>query len=366
MSTAPVRREVFGLLPGGVPVEAVVLTRGGTTATVLTLGAILQSLSVPDRDGRMADIVLGFPTLAPYLLGNEYFGAIIGRFANRIADGRFSLDGREYALARNDGANALHGGIYGFDKCLWTITAIDPAQGVMLRLVSPDGDEGYPGELTVDVRYALDAAGALSIEYRAVTDRATVVNLTNHSYFNLAGEGSSPSALEARLTIIADHYLPVDPALIPTGERRNVTGTPFDFRAPTPITDRVRDADDPQIAVAHGYDHNYVLRGGVTPVPRLAARLDDPASGRSLELLTTEPGLQLYSGNFLDGTAVGKRGTAYRRGDGVALEVQHFPDSPNQPAFPATRLDPGEFYRQTTIYRFGVLADRPNTATQAV
>ena len=317
----------------------------GLRVAILALGGVIQRLEVPDRDGRFANVVLGLRSPADYAAQGPYFGALIGRYANRIAGGRFTLDGHGYRLATNDGPNSLHGGAHGFDKRTWTVAAAGPRR-IDLLLDSPDGEEGYPGALRVRVAYALEGDATLRIDYAAETDAPTVLNLTNHSYWNLAGEGSG-TALDHELEIAADHFTPVDATLIPTGELRAVEGTPFDFRAPLPIGARIRD-DDPQLRLGQGYDHNWVLRGG----PGAAARLRDPGSGRVLEVLTDQPGLQFYSGNLLDGTLVGPGGRAYRSGDGVALETQHFPDSPNRPAFPSTVLRPGGTFRSTTRLRF--------------
>ncbi len=294
--------------------------------------------------------------MAGFLATPQYFGATTGRYANRIAKGAFSLDGQRYILATNNGDNSLHGGQRGFDKVLWTVSEVrsGPEARATFTYVSPDGDEGFPGELTVSVTYALNERNELSIRYAATTTKPTIVNLTNHSYFNLAGAASGRDILGHRLTIAADRFTPVDSGLIPTGELRAVAGTPFDFRTPHAIGERLRDGAEPQIVLGRGYDHNWVLNGGASPDPKLAARLEDPVSGRVLELLTTEPALQFYSGNFLDGTVVGKGGHVYRQSGALCLEPQHYPDSPNQPAFPSTRLNPGETYRQLSVFRFSV------------
>lgn len=352
-----IEREPFGTTADGVVVEAVTLTNDtGISARVINYGATLQSLLLPDRTGRLDDVVLGYPDLNGYLTRPQYFGSTIGRFANRIAGAEFTLDGTTYSLAANDSPNSLHGGRVGFDKVIWTIAemASGPVASVTLTYVSPDGEEAYPGTLSVSVTYSLDETGVLTTSYEATTDRPTIVNLTHHSLFNLAGVESNRSVLDQRLMINADSYTPVDNRLIPTGELRNVAGTPFDFRDSRTIGARIRDAGDPQIAIGRGYDHNFVLNGGATDSPKFAARMEDPASGRVLELFTTEPGLQVYSGNFLDGTVVGKGDRIYRQGDGLALEPQLFPDAPNQPAFPSARLDPGETYRQESYYRFSL------------
>ncbi len=355
---AEVTRVPFGKTPDGTTVEAITLRASpGIAATIITYGATLQALSVPDRAGRSADVVLGYDDLSGYVERPQYFGATVGRYANRIAGAKFTLDGKTYSLAANNGPNALHGGKQGFDKVVWTVGDVKsgPGASVTLHYVSADGEEGYPGELKVSVTYALDEQQTLTTRYEATTTKPTVVNLTNHSLFNLAGVTSARNILDQRLTVAADEYTPVDATLIPTGELRNVAGTPFDFRTGFLIGARIRDASDPQIAIGRGYDHNFVLRGGVTDTPKLAARVEDPVSGRVVELFTTEPGVQVYTGNFLDGTTTGKGQVVYRQGDGLALEPQKFPDSPNQAAFPSARLNPGETYRQTSYYRFYVL-----------
>jgi len=348
-------RSNFGSLPNGQKVEAVTLRNArGISATIISYGATLQSLVVPGRDGKKADIALGFATAADYADHGSYFGASVGRFANRIADGRFTLDGKSYQLAKNNnGVAALHGGERGFDKNLWQVLDVKsgPVASVTLGLVSPDGDQGYPGTMNVRATYALDEQGDLRIEYRATTDKPTIVNITNHALFNMAGEGAAADALSNRLTIFADRYTPVDKNLIPTGILAPVHGTPFNFEAPRLIGERIRDARDPQIVLGRGYDHNYVLMGPSGAEPRLGARLEDPVSGRRMDILTDQPGIQFYSGNFIDGTTVGKSGKMYRMGDGVALEPQHFPDSPNRPDFPSVRLDPGQEYRNVMIFR---------------
>jgi aldose 1-epimerase len=351
-------RAPFGTAENGVAVEAVTLTGGGITARIMSFGATLQSLLVPDKMGRVADIVLGHDDLAGYLARRQFFGQTVGRYANRIAGAKFTLDGTAYALTANNGANALHGGPKGFDTAVWTIAEVKsrPVASVRLTYTSRDGEEGYPGTLQASVTYTLDDRQILTIAYEATTDKPTIVNLTNHSLFNLAGVPATRSILDHRLLVNADAYTPVDAGLIPTGELRNVAGTPFDFRQSAPIGSRIREASDAQIAIARGYDHNFVLRGGLTAEPKLAARVEDPISGRVLELYTTEPGVQLYTGNFFDGTTIGKSRVAYRQSDGLALEPQKFPDSPNHPAFPSARLDPGQTYRQTSYFRFSTVA----------
>jgi aldose 1-epimerase len=345
----------FGTLSDGLAVDQVTLSNpNGITVRLIAYGATLQSLVVPGRDGAKADIVLGYAMLSDYVDHPNYFGVTVGRYANRIKNGEFILDGKTYRLAKNNGPNSLHGGTRGFDKVVWRIDHITSGKtaGVRFSYVSPDGEEGYPGTLHVSVTYSLSDRDEISIAYEATTDAPTVLNLTNHSLFNLSGEGSARSALAMWLTLNAGAYTPVDASLIPTGELRPVTHTVFDFRKSAEIAERLRHDHDPQIVTGRGFDHNYVLKDGMTRVPKFAARLEEPVSGRAVDILTTEPGVQFYTGNFLDGTLTGKSGRAYRRGDGVALETQHFPDSPNQPAFPSTRLDPGQTYRQLTLYRF--------------
>ena len=357
VQAADAHREVAGALQDGTPVEAVVLSnRTGVSARVLTYGATLQSLSAPDREGRPADLTLGYDKVADYEARPNYFGVTVGRFANRIAGGRFTLDGTAYQLPLNDGTNSLHGGTSGFDKRNWRIVEVvsGPVARVVLALDSPAGDQGYPGNLAVRVTYTLDEGGDLGILFEASTDAPTVVNMTNHALFNLAGVGAQQGAMDHWLMMPAGRYTPVDDALIPTGELAPVAGTVFDFTQPRQIEDGLRDGRDPQIVKGRGYDHNWALDKGRTAVPELAARLVHPASGRVLEVLTTEPGLQFYSGNFLDGTLRGKGGTVYRMGDGIALEPQTFPDAPNQSAFPSARVDPGTPYRHQMIYRVSV------------
>lgn len=354
--SASVRRAPFGTLPDGGPVEAFTLVNAhGLELRAITYGGIIVSLQTPDRAGRMADIVLGFDSLAGYLTNAPYFGAIIGRYANRIAGGRFTLDGTTYRLATNNGPNHLHGGVRGFDKVVWQGAPFQDEGGVGVTLThtSPDGDEGYPGTVTARVTYTLTDRDELVVDYAATTNRATPVNLTQHSYFNLAGEGAGKDVLDHVLTIEASAFTPVDATLIPTGAVAPVAGTPFDFRTPTAIGARI-DRDDPQLRLGGGYDHNFVLDrepgGGLVH----AARLVEPTSGRTLDLHTTEPGLQIYSGNGLDGGLTGKGGRRYGRRCGLALETQHFPDSPNQPGFPTTILRPGGELRSRTVFRFGV------------
>jgi len=351
-SSAPgVVKRVFGTMPDGRAVESFTLTNAnGIEVTAIPYGAIITSLKTPDRSGQRGDIVLGFDSLDGYLKEHPYFGAIVGRYGNRIAGGRFTLDGQTYTLAKNNGPNHLHGGIKGFDKVLWEAAPIG-SNGVVFSRTSADGEEGYPGNLKVRVTYTLTDKNELIVDYLATTDKATPVNLTQHSYFNLSA-GKSEDILGHELTINADRYTPVDATLIPTGELASVQGTPFDFRKPVAIGKRI-DADHPQLANGKGYDHNWVLNRTGSGL-QIAARVADPASGRTLEVRTTEPGMQFYAGNFLDGTLKGKGGQVYKRRSGFCLETQHFPDSPNQPKFPSTTLKPGQEYRSQTVFTFGV------------
>ncbi|MEV7422433.1 MULTISPECIES: aldose epimerase family protein [unclassified Streptomyces] len=345
-------RELFGRLPDGTKVHRWTLENGGTRLRVLSYGGIVQSLEIPDRRGRYANVSLGFDNLDDYLTATTFFGALIGRYGNRIAGGRFTLDGRTYQLPLNDGPNSLHGGTKGFDTRVWDVEPFSAATGVGLVLsrVSPDGEMGYPGTLRVKVTYTLTPRGTWRIDYAATTDRPTVVNLTNHTYFNLAGEGSG-DVYGHELTLDASRYTPVDTTLIPTGELAKVAGTPFDFRGGKAVGRDIR-TGHPQLLRGQGFDHNWVLDKGVTASARPAATLRDPGSGRTLRLATTEPGVQFYSGNFVVGTLIGTSGRIYRQGDGMCLETQHFPDSPNQPSFPSTVLRPGATYRSTTEHTF--------------
>jgi aldose 1-epimerase len=349
-----VTRTSFGKTRDGRAVEIYTLTNAhGAEMRVITYGGIITSLKVPDRAGHFDDIVLGFDTLDGYLKDPPYFGAIVGRYGNRIAKGQFTLDGKTYKLATNNGPNHLHGGVKGFDKVLWNAVPGDTADGVSVTLTrtSPDGEEGYPGNLQATVRYTLTDKNELAIDYRATTDKATPVNLTQHSYFNLAAD--SGDILGHELTIHGSRYTPVDDTLIPTGELAPVQGTPFDFQQAAAIGARIG-ADNVQLKNGRGYDHNWVLnRTGAGLQP--AARLVDPKSGRTLEVATTEPGLQFYSGNFLDGSITGKGGRVYKHRTGLCLETQHFPDSPNHPSFPSAILQPGQTYSSKTVFTFGVL-----------
>jgi aldose 1-epimerase len=347
-------REAFGQLPDGTASEIVKL-RGdnGFEARIMTYGAALQSLLVPDRAGHLADVVLGQDDLEGYLALRRFLGATIGRYANRIANGTFELDGCRYRLPANDGLNALHGGVAGFDRKNWTVTAVGetPAPFVTLSYLSPDGEEGYPGRLQTSVTYSISGGMELSIAFSATTDKPTIVNLTNHSFFNLAGVEVDGDILDHRLTLAADTYLPVDATGIPSGDPRRVDGTPFDFRTLHRVGARLHDANE-QVRIRQGYDHNFCLRGGAAREVRSAARLEDPRSGRVLELLTDQPGIQFYSGNFLDGTVTGKYRRIHRQYDALCLEPQLYPNTPNRPDYPSARLDPGQTYRHTSRYRF--------------
>lgn len=343
-----------GTLSNGSPVTAVTLkAANGVSATILSFGATLWKLDVPDRDGKVADLLLGYDDIASYEKRPNYWGATIGRYGNRIANGQFSLDGKTYQLPQNDHGQSLHGGGKGWDVQNWKVEQVKsgPVATAVFTLVSPDGDSGYPGTVKTKVTYSLDEKGNLQIVFEATTDKPTVINMTNHAIFNMAGEGAPRDAIQELLTIPAGHYTPVNDKLIPTGELRDVTGTAFDFRKPRVVAEGIRDGKDEQIVMGRGYDHNFALDKGVTKTPELAARLEDPVSGRVLELLTTEPGVQFYAGNFLDGTFIGKNGHLYRMGDGIALEPQKFPDSPNHANFPSTRVDPGKPYKHVMIYR---------------
>ena len=354
---AEASRAPAGTLADGTAVEVISLTnKQGVSARILTYGATLQSLSMPDKHGKTADVLLGYDDLKDYVDHPNYFGVTVGRYANRIAGGAFSIDGKAYQLPLNDKTNSLHGGGKGFDKQVWKVASVKsgPVATLVLTLTSADGDSGYPGKLDSSVTYTLDEAGNLGIIFDAKTDKPTIVNMTNHAIFNLGGEGSPDGALGHLLTIPAKAYTPVDEALIPTGERKPVDGSVFDFRQPRRVADGIRDGRDPQIVFGRGYDHNWALDKGLTKTPELAARLEDPVSGRVVEVLTTEPGVQFYAGNFLDGTLVGKGGHLYRMGDGIALEPQKFPDAPNKPNFVSARVDPGKPYHHAMVYRLSV------------
>ncbi|WP_022684152.1 aldose epimerase family protein [Sphingobium bisphenolivorans] len=357
LQAAQASRAPAGKLADGTAVETITLSNGqGVSAKILTYGATLQSLYGPDRDGKSADVLLGYDDLAGYVDHPNYFGVTVGRYANRIAGGKFALDGKTYQLPLNDKVNTLHGGGKGFDKQVWKVVSLKsgPKASLVLSLSSPDGDSGYPGQLDATVTYTLDEQGNLGISFDAKTSKPTIVNMTNHGIFNLAGEGSQDGAMGHLLTIPAKAFTPVDANLIPTGELKPVEGTVFDFRAPRRVADGLREGRDQQIVFGRGYDHNFALDKGATKTPELAARLEDPVSGRVLEVLSTEPGVQFYAGNFLDGTLIGKHGHLYRMGDGIALEPQKFPNAPNQPSFLSARVDPGKPYHHQMIYRLSV------------
>ena len=350
--TSAMEKTAFGKLPDGRQVYRYTLTNpSGVTAQIIDYGATLTSLRVPDRNGEMSDIVLGYDTLQQYIDGTAYFGAIVGRYGNRIGKGQFQLDGKQYQLTINDGENHLHGGRIGFNKVLWDATVISDSEepSLQLQYTSPDGEEGYPGTVTLKVVYTLTADNGLRIDYEGTTDQPTILNPTHHSYFNLSGSFEN-TILNHLLTIEADSFTPVDEGLIPTGEIASVADTPMDFRTPTAIGAHIDDSD-PQLIYGKGYDHNWVLRDFTGKV-RKAAELYEPESGRVMTVFTDQPGLQFYSGNFLDGTAIGKNGIAYQHRTGLCLEAQAFPDTPNKPNFPPATLRPGEVYRQTTIYQF--------------
>ena len=348
-----VTSQPFGKMPDGTTVDAYTLVNAnGVEVRVITYGAILTSVKVPDRRGAIADVVHGFETLDGYLKGHPYFGAVVGRYANRIGKAQFTLNGRTYPLAANNGPNHLHGGIRGFDKYVWHAEPLPKRAGVVLSRTSPDGEEGYPGTVKVRVTYTLTDANQLELEYEATSDKPTPLNLTNHSYFNLSGHDSG-SVLDHELTVHADRYTPVDSTLIPTGALAPVQGTPFDFRKPARIGARIGEPHE-QLKYGIGYDHNWVLNRTGDGL-EMAARVVDPKSGRTLEVSTTEPGLQFYTGNFLDGSVKGKGGTVYNQRSAFCLETQHFPDSPNKPDFPSTILEPGKTHRSRTVFSFGVV-----------
>ena len=355
---ATARVEDGGALADGRHVPAIVLRNGAISVRILAYGASLQSLIVPDRHGRRADIVLGHDTAAEYEAYQDYLGVTVGRYANRIAGAEFALDGVTYHLRRNGaGPNSVHGGGLGFDRQVFDVAEVHGGKDAMVRLThtSPDGDSGYPGELRLSVTYRLDAKGALTIRFEAATTRPTIVNITNHALFNLAGEGAWRAATMSRLTIPASRMVPVARGNLPTGELREVAGTAFDFRRPHLIEDGLRNGRDPQIVQARGYDHSFMLDAGLTARPHLAARLTDRVSGRWLEMWTTQPAVQLYTGNYFDGTKPGKSGHLYRMGDGVALEPGLPPDTPHFPQFGSARVDPGRPYVHVMVYRVGTL-----------
>lgn len=346
---AEVTKAPFGTTKDGKPVEIYTLKDADLEVKIITFGARIQSIMAPGRDGKRADVVLGFANLAGYEADNPYFGAVVGRYGNRIAKGQFSIDGQTYHVPVNNNGQSLHGGLVGFDKLVWTAKTVP--DGVEMTLVSPDGDQGYPGKLTAHVRYTLHGHD-LRLDYSATTDKPTVTNLTNHSYFNLAGEGSG-TVMQQRITINADRYTPVTDVLIPTGELAPVTGTPFDFRHEHVIGERI-DVDNAQLKLGGGYDHNWVLNGANGTL-KMAAKAVDPASGRTLTVSTTQPGVQFYTGNsMVEGALTGTGGKPYPRRGAFCLETQHYPDSPNQSGFPTTLLKPGETLHTTTIFSFGV------------
>lgn len=345
-SATRVTKREFGHTPDGTAVELYTLADGKIEAEVITYGGILVSLRTPDRNGKLEDVVLGCKTIEEYIAQTAHFGGIIGRYANRIAHGTFQLDGHTYSIPKNNGDNALHGGPRGFDKVVWSAKEIP--DGVELNYVSPDGDQGFPGTLNTTVRYTVKG-GALRIEYAATTDKDTVLNLTNHSYFNLAGQGNG-DILRDVVKINASRITPVNASLIPTGELEPVQGTPFDFRTPHAVGERI-DADDPQLKLGQGYDHNFVLDHAPGKLAE-AAEAYEPSTGRVLRVLTDQPGVQLYTGNHLDGTITGKDGRVYKRRYALCFETQHFPDSPNHPSFPTTELKPGQKFHSVTMYEF--------------
>ena len=347
-----IEKSVFGKTHQGETIDLFTLTNAqGLRVKIMTYGAIVVSLEVPDRDGHMDDIVLGYDGLEGYLQNDPYFGAVVGRYGNRIAKGKFTLNGEEYQLAVNNGENHLHGGIRGFNEVIWEAETKEEtdALSVELSYISPDGEEGYPGNLSCMVIYTLNNQNELGIKYQATTDKTTVVNLTHHSYFNLSGQGKR-DILDHELQLAADRFTPVDEGLIPTGEMLPVEGTPMNFRNPTAIGARI-EQDDQQLKYGGGYDHNWVLNSQDGSLA-LAAEVYEPSTGRIMKVFTTEPGIQFYSGNFLDGSIAGKKGLIYKRRFGFCLETQHYPDSPNQPHFPSVVLKPGETYSHETVHRF--------------
>jgi aldose 1-epimerase len=350
--SATMKKDPFGKLPDGTAVDLFTLTNAsGVSTSITTYGGRVVTLKVPDKKGAVGDVVLGFDSIDGYVAENPYFGALIGRYGNRIGNAQFTLNGKVYKLAANDGPNTLHGGTKGFDKVVWTAMDISTKDtpGVEMRYVSKDMEEGYPGELTSIVTYTLTPQNELKIEYKATTTMATVLNLTNHSYWNLAGAGEG-DILNHQMMIAAGKFTPVDKTLIPTGELKSLDGSPFDFRNATAIGARI-DKDDEQLKFGKGYDHNYVIDGADGSLKRCAL-VTEATTGRSMEVLTTHPGIQFYTGNFLDGTIKGKGGKVYGHRGAFCLETQHFPDSPNKPSFPTSELKPGETYKHTTVYRF--------------
>jgi aldose 1-epimerase len=356
-SSGAIVRDAFGQLPNGRPVERVSLHgAAGFLVSIITYGAAVQALHVPDRGGKLADVVLGHDRIEPYLARRNFFGATVGRYANRIADAAFTLDGVRHQLSANDGGNCLHGGSGGFDRALWTIEAVGsvPEPFLTLAHASPDGEDGFPGTLAARVTYRITGERELTIAFEATTDRPTIVNLTHHGFFNLGGVAGDCDVLDHELVIFADRFLPVDAELIPLDEFAPVDGTPFDFRVPRPIGAHIRAAHE-QLRLTRGYDHCFVLRGERNAPPGLAARVVHPASGRVLDLLTDQPGIQFYSGNFLDGTVEGKYGRLHRQSDAFCLEPQIWPNAPNRADFPSPRLEPDESYRHVSIFRFSTV-----------
>jgi aldose 1-epimerase len=352
-ATAGMKKTPFGKTPDGTEVMLYTMTnKNGVEVAITNFGGIVVTLKVPDRAGKMADVVLGYDSLDGYLTNPTYFGALIGRYANRIAHGKFKLDGKTYTLAKNNGENSLHGGLIGFNKKVWTARDISTpeAPSLELRYVSKDGEEGYPGTLSVRVVYTLTAQNGLKIDYSATTDKDTVLNLTNHSYFNLAGQGTG-DILGHMLTLHSDKFTPVDAGLIPTGEFRNVQGTPFDFTKSTAVGERIGQNDE-QLKLGNGYDHNWLVKHAKPGDMSIAAQVYEPKTGRVLEVWTDQPGIQFYTGNFLDGTIHGKGGVVYGQRTGLCLETQHYPDSPNHADFPTTELKPGARFHSTTIFKF--------------
>jgi aldose 1-epimerase len=351
--TDMIKKEAFGKSPDGKPVDLYILkNKHGMEVCAMTYGGAVVSIRVPDRKGHFDDVALGFDKADDYTAKVPYFGAIIGRYGNRIGGAKFTLDGKEYTLPKNDGPNSLHGGTKGFDKVVWAAEPFEkPGEvGVIFKHTSPDGDQGYPGDLKVTVTYTLNDNNELIFKYHATTDKPTPVNLTNHTYFNLAGDGKG-DILGHELMLNADYFTPVDKTLIPTGKIESVKGTPFDFTKPTAIGARINDKDE-QLILGHGYDHNFVIDRKKGEGLALAARVYEPTTGRVMEVYTTEPGIQFYSGNFLDGTLTGKEGHVYKHRYGFCLETQHYPDSPNKPNFPSTILKPGQTYESETMYKF--------------
>jgi aldose 1-epimerase len=353
--TRGVSKKAWGTTKAGEAVDLYTLTNAkGASVQIATLGGTVVSIKVPDKSGALGDVVLGFDSLDGYLGPHPFFGVLVGRYGNRIGNARFTLDGKTYTLAKNNGDNTLHGGLKGFDKYVWATREVASPDGLAIELthVSPDGDEGYPGALSVTVRYTWTDANGLRIDYTATCDKPTVLNLTNHSYFNLSA-GASSTILDHTLHLLADKYTPVDKGLIPTGELRAVAGTPFDFTKARRVGEFI-DARDEQIALGGGYDHNFVFTRPADGTMRLAARVAEPTSGRTMDVTTTEPGVQFYTGNFLDGSLKGRGGKPYVKRSGLCLETQHYPDSPNKPDFPSVVLRPGQTYKTSTQYTFSV------------